>query len=119
MLNQETLPGTDQPCELLRMPAKISAVYFLMLRGRVMYVGQTQNLLTRIWLHELYKAFDEVRFIRCAPEDLEAVERYWTEIFDPPWKCSTITNPRNPYCRLPPETISPGRGTTWPSAFDG
>ena len=119
MPNLLTLLGTDQTCEHLTLPEKISAVYFLMLRGRVMYVGQTRNLLARIWLHELYKAFDEVRFIRCLPENLDAVERYWTAIFDPPWKCSTITNPANPYCRLPPETISPERGTTWPSAFDG
>lgn len=105
MQNLITIPGTNHPCEVLQIPEKIAAVYFLMKSNRVMYVGQTRNLLARTWQHDLYKDFDEVRFIRCEPEALNSVEQYWSQFFDPPWKCDTITNPENPRFRLPPETV--------------
>jgi hypothetical protein len=101
-----TVPGTNHPCEVLQLPDKIAAVYFLVKQGRVMYVGQTRNLYARTWQHELYKDFDEVLFIRCAPEELAVVERYWIDYFDPPWKSFTITRPKKTNVRLPPDYIS-------------
>lgn len=113
-----TIPRTNYPCEVLRLPPKIAAVYFLLKAGRVMYVGQTKNLLIRTWLHELYKDFDEVRFLRCDPRDLNHVEQFWIRFFDPPWKSNTITNRKNRHCRLPPETVFPREPEICPTAFD-
>lgn len=97
------LPNSDQECEVLKMPERITAVYFLMKEGRVMYVGMSRNLIQRTWLHELHKDFDEVRFLRCTDEDVEEVERYWIEFYDPPWKSCTNTKFKRMYS--PPERI--------------
>lgn len=109
-----TIPGTDLECETLEIQEPICGVYFLLKNGRVMYVGQSRNLLARAWVHRAMKIFDEVRFIRVPPADLNRVELYWIHHFDPPWKCNTINNPTFRYfCRwtkplcLPPVPIWP------------
>ena len=95
-----TLPGTTTNCEAMEMAEKIAAVYFLLKDGRVMYVGQTENLVVRTWAHRSYREVDEVLFIRCAPEELTTVERHWIKHFDPPWKSQP------PCGGIPPDGLS-------------
>jgi hypothetical protein len=89
MESQAFLPNTEVPCEILMMPKKVVAVYFLMAKGQVMYVGKTTNLLQRTWQHEQYKEFDEVRFVRCTEEDIDLTEKAFIALYDPPWKSQT------------------------------
>lgn len=53
-------------------------VYFLLLSGRVVYVGQTKNGLSRIQQHRTRKGyikeFDSWAFIECEKDELDALE---------------------------------------------
>lgn len=71
------IPGTDECAEILKMPPKISAVYFLIKDGAVVYVGQSKNLIARRWIHEHDKDFDSVLYISCDQSDLLELEDYW------------------------------------------
>jgi predicted GIY-YIG superfamily endonuclease len=77
------IPGTDQYADVLEPPDKISAVYFLVKNDRVIYVGQTKNLLARYWTHETVKDFDHMLFIRCQPSELLELEDHWTLLLRP------------------------------------
>ena len=46
-------------------------IYFLLYRGEVVYIGQSQNLHSRLWQHSSptnpdRKTFDEVRYFACS-----------------------------------------------------
>lgn len=50
-------------------------VYFLILRGEIVYVGKTKNLLVRLGQHADNKVeFDAYAFIQCKPEELDRME---------------------------------------------
>ncbi len=49
-------------------------VYFLVKGERVVYVGQSTNILTRIATHQQAKDFDRFAFVPCAREDLDVLE---------------------------------------------
>lgn len=65
------------------MPKKHCGIYFLIRNGRVTYVGQTVNILTRISSHALAKRFDSWSWIPCAKEELMAMERRYIETLKP------------------------------------
>lgn len=61
-----------------------SGVYFLLIRGVVIYVGQTHDIINRILQHkaQLMK-YDKVRFIKCDESKLSYYEKRWIEKFRP------------------------------------
>lgn len=59
-------------------------VYFLLLDGAVVYVGQTIDLPGRIACHEKEKTFDDVWCIPCDVTSLLKVEAAYIKRFDPP-----------------------------------
>src|SRR6185369_33014 len=68
-----------------KCPSVISAVYFLFQNGKLQYIGQTLNLLSRIGEHREKSWFewDSYAFIKTHPEDLYAHERLYIKKFDP------------------------------------
>ncbi|MDD4890378.1 MAG: hypothetical protein PHU85_10650 [Phycisphaerae bacterium] len=50
----------------LHLPEVIRGVYFLMFRGVVVYVGQSSDIVSRIYSHysEWCKRFDDVRYLQ-------------------------------------------------------
>lgn len=60
----------------------LSAVYFLICRGEVVYVGQSTNLASRIGGHG-DKEFDQVVFLPVGRSRLDAVENEWIEKLRP------------------------------------
>lgn len=58
-------------------------VYFLMHGKRIMYIGKTEHLRSRLNYHNCYLKFNNVRFIQCSPETLSYYERRWIEKFQP------------------------------------
>lgn len=67
--------------------AQTSAVYFLLLAGRVVYVGKSISLLSRIARHQRDrdKEFDSFNFIPCPPERLDELEAKYILAFMP-WR---------------------------------
>lgn len=63
--NLQKVECLDDPC-----------VYFLVCGGRVVYVGQTVNLRTRVSDHA-DKVFDSVFFIRCSSDEMNTLEHHW------------------------------------------
>lgn len=51
-------------------------VYLLMLNGRIVYVGQSVNVFSRIHQHVGKKKFDQVRLLPCKREDLNDLEGF-------------------------------------------
>lgn len=85
---EETMPQMGQTVQIL--PAETysqSGVYFLHLKGEVVYVGQAANMRKRIGQHlvEGQKDFDSVSCIPCRKSLLLKIERHFIEQFLPPY----------------------------------
>lgn len=71
---------------------KQAGVYFLLLEGRVVYVGKSQNVLGRAVFHlpqvrrkrPRDKEFDAFAYILCDPADLDALESIYIHALKPP-----------------------------------
>ena len=63
---------------------KLSGVYFLIDVGRIVYVGQSTNISSRVGQHCADKTFTSWASIEC-PEDFRlTLERFYIKKFDPP-----------------------------------
>ena len=58
-------------------------VYFLILDGKVIYIGQSMDVKKRIRQH-FEKRFDSFACIPCAMEDLERLEGAYMNLLKPP-----------------------------------
>lgn len=61
----------------------ISAVYFLMQAGEVVYVGRTRNLASRLAEHYRMKDFDDVFYLPTNPKLLNRRERKYIRMLHP------------------------------------
>lgn len=77
---------------------RCSGVYFLLLEGEVVYVGQALSIFRRLHDHLGLYEFDAVAWIPVAPRDLNRVERLWIN------KLGPRHNVR--YLPVPPEVIA-------------
>jgi hypothetical protein len=59
-----------------------SGVYFLKLRGEIVYVGQSVNMFVRVNSH-LGKEFDEVLFFACEPHEMNRWEGFFIRFLRP------------------------------------
>ncbi len=62
----------------------IIGIYFLILKGRVIYVGQSIDIYNRINSHKKDKDFDNVMYIKCNEEELTTTEDYYIIALNPP-----------------------------------
>lgn len=69
------------PKYFTRADLKLCGIYFLYKRKKLVYIGQTINLLSRLYSHEI--DFDAIRFIPCRQFDLEKYEVRWIKKFKP------------------------------------
>jgi hypothetical protein len=61
-----------------------SAVYFLMSKGEVIYVGQSNDVLSRLARHRREgKQFDAFACIECKPEEMDRLETLYIKAFVP------------------------------------
>ena len=63
-------------------------IYFLFYRGEVVYIGQSQNLHSRLWQHTMpkdpdRKIFDEVRYFACKRDRVLDVEARFVLLIRP------------------------------------
>lgn len=61
----------------------INYLYFLIDKRKVVYIGRTKNIGTRIDKHRLNKKFNHVRFIECDICLLSHYENRWITKFNP------------------------------------
>lgn len=83
----------------IRIPlANEPAIYFLLKAGKVLYVGQSQNVIGRIAAHLQRQIYDEIIYLPTALESLNSEERRWIRIFNPPLnRTRGIHSDRCPY----------------------
>lgn len=60
----------------------MTGIYFLILRNKVVYIGQTTRWPSRLAGH-CYKNFNKVRFIECKRSKLSYYEMRWIKRFKP------------------------------------
>lgn len=65
-------------------PDIFCGVYFLCLRGQVIYVGQSNNVVVRASSHKQDKKFDRVLFLRVPLSALDEIEQKFIELLRPP-----------------------------------
>jgi len=70
--------------QYLPMPIPVSAIYFLVFRGEVVYVGQTANVAVRVAHHAASnKEFDEAWFLPMPISQLNQAEMAYIDLFTP------------------------------------
>ncbi len=106
-----------EPCkpiplgEFLLQDSRFPAVYFLLHREDVVYVGQSTRLRSRIETHlgEGVKLFDAVAFIRCNVGQLLSLEGHYIRQFSPKYNACKIAKKAR-------ERKEWQRGPQWPAA---
>jgi len=61
---------------------RISCIYFLFLKGKLIYVGRTKNLSARFWMSG-FGNYDLLRWIECDPDKLLEYKRRIIKIMKP------------------------------------
>lgn len=74
----------------------VCAVYFLISNGRIVYVGQSINIHSRIATHQHRKSSDSYAFICCEPAQLDVLESIYIHALRPPLNVGANGNPRMP-----------------------
>lgn len=78
--------STGRRRKAVRLPVGEPCIYFLLdSRSRVVYVGQTTNLMARIAHHLVGKKglWASARYIKCLRHELLPLERYWIKALTP------------------------------------
>jgi hypothetical protein len=79
------MPVAPAPGSLRRFRQKsICGVYFLYFLGRIVYVGQSVDVRSRISQHTREKTFDEYAFVRCPEVWLDILEAVYIQRINPP-----------------------------------
>jgi hypothetical protein len=60
-----------------------TGVYFLIQGCEIVYVGQSVNVLDRIYNHRYQKDFDRYYYIPCLVGEMGSVENYYIKKFNP------------------------------------
>ena len=64
-------------------------VYFLIRKGRVMYVGQSVNVFSRISAHAQERVFDRMAWLPCGAHEIDKLEATYIHLFRPDWNGDT------------------------------
>ena len=81
----------------MELPVK-SGVYFLINKGKVVYVGQSGTVMARVVQHMGLKDFDSFAYIACEANMLDVMESLYIHVLRPPLngKWSDGKSPRAP-----------------------
>jgi hypothetical protein len=99
------IPLSIQSAESVGVPG----VYFLCHKAKVVYVGQSVNVLQRVGAHIGVKTFDAVYFIRVPPSDLDFVEGELIRTLKPKYnfdKAGRIVCPSGSRCEPYEESLA-------------
>lgn len=66
-------------------PSGGCGIYFLIAEGRIVYVGQSINVLWRLGQHAAERVFDAWHWIPCAREGLDQLEHAYIRALRPAW----------------------------------
>lgn len=100
LLREPEIVAASQP-----MP-ELSGIYFLISEGRVMYVGQSTNVINRVSTHAKSRAFESFAFCPCSPEELDVFESLYIHLLQPPENGRlTGRSAGSPYAPLSLDTI--------------
>lgn len=80
------------PDAIITLPERRAGIYHLVRDSRVLYVGKSQNLLSRIGNHE-WQRYEEVRLYFCAEAELDDLEEAHITRLQPPLNCEGVTRP--------------------------
>lgn len=58
-------------------------IYFLIKGKKIIYIGQTKNIRSRVHYHNCMNSYERIRFIECKPEEATFYERRWIRRFNP------------------------------------
>ena len=87
------IPDELKPLDnCFRVPIEsfVPGIYFLYLKGEMMYIGQALNVFLRLATHKQEKEFDECYFFPCLKENLSLYESTLIKYFRPPLNKSTL-----------------------------
>lgn len=62
---------------------RMSGVYFLFNEEKIVYVGMSKNIYSRVFTHDHAGRFDAFNFIRCPPEKCRDIEIYYIQKYKP------------------------------------
>lgn len=65
------------------LPPTCPCIYFLCRENRIVYIGQTVNLASRLGQHVMSKHFDRIFYFEVAARDLKELEAELIEYYDP------------------------------------
>lgn len=83
MKSGEFLRASDIIASSRAVEPVISGIYFLIRDGRIIYVGQSRNLASRLATHAQSRVFDRWHAIPCEVERLNEVESAYIRLFLP------------------------------------
>ncbi len=83
------------PDYILPIPPHRSGIYHLVADGRVVYVGQSQNMLSRVASHDVIN-YTEARFFFCPVAELNDHEEAHIKALRPPYNAEGVTRPYRP-----------------------
>jgi len=75
----------------LKNSSKISGVYFLILHGKIIYIGCSKNIIERVCTHRIEKHFDYPVFIPCPENEMFELEKAYIKKFKP--ELNRVHNP--------------------------
>lgn len=85
-LKQSCSDGSLGESDIIEMSVTaplLCGIYFLLYRGRVVYVGQSTNILTRLGKHARDKQFDAFSYIQFPQDQLTKQEKRYIKKFYP------------------------------------
>jgi excinuclease UvrABC nuclease subunit len=88
----------------------ICGIYFLLLNGSIVYVGQSTNVLQRVWNHQTegIKEHDSVFYVECSIKLLDSLEQHYIKLYKP--RYNKVGNP---------DYIAVAKPIRWSSSLKG
>lgn len=83
MIDLENLPPIGEIQENAQPVALVCGVYFLFNRGKLIYVGQSLNIMRRVGDHLSSKQFDSYSYVEIEPARLALAERMFIDSLNP------------------------------------
>jgi len=77
LVSEESILNAAKPWQ------KFTGVYFLISNNKIIYVGQSVNIYSRISSHT-HKNFDSFTVLPCPKEHLDVLESLYIHMFNPP-----------------------------------
>lgn len=81
----DLLPAQVIVAGATKWPSIAVGIYFLIKRGRVVYVGQSTNIIARIAQHAASRSFGSWHWIQCTRDELNSAETQYIAALCPPW----------------------------------